>query len=152
MPREPYNPKMYAKRLENLLAAEAAKTNLSQRAPDDMPQRFESLRGYRLLPAGRTKNVTPLSFSQITAAIFAIATVKPGYAGLAAKTLGSLRPVGGTIVSFQNTPTLSKAVECLLKDPAALDSLLEPCVSPIAKSTPTHMGAARLPIVQATMF
>jgi hypothetical protein len=54
---------MYAKRFESLLAAEVGKTDLSQRAPDDMAQRFESLRGYRLLPAGRTKNVTPLSFA-----------------------------------------------------------------------------------------
>lgn len=43
---------MYAKRFQSLLAGEVGKTDLSQRAPDDMAQRFESLRGYRLLPAG----------------------------------------------------------------------------------------------------
>jgi hypothetical protein len=50
---------MFAKRFESLLSAELAKTDLSQRQPDDIALRFESLRGYRLLPAGRSKNVTP---------------------------------------------------------------------------------------------
>jgi hypothetical protein len=60
---------MYARRFESLLADEVGKTDLSQRAPDDIARRFESLRDYRLLPAGRAKNVTPLSFVQMAAAI-----------------------------------------------------------------------------------
>ena len=88
----PYNPGMYARRFESLLAEEVGKTDLSQRAPDDIPQRFESLRGYRLLPRGRTKNVTPLSLAQMATAILAIATVKPGYAGLAGKTSAAFAP------------------------------------------------------------
>ena len=112
---------MFAQQFKSLLAEEFGKTDLSQRAPDDMPQRFESLRGYRLIPAGRTKNVSPLSLAQMATAILAIATVKPGYAGLAGKTLSSLRPVGGVEVSFQKSATLVNAVECLLKNPAALE-------------------------------
>lgn len=129
---------MYSKRFESLLAAEVGKTDLSQRAPDDMPQRFESLRGYRVLPAGRTKNVTPLSFSQMAATILAIATVKPGFAGLAGKTLANLRPVGGINASFQDSPTLGNAVERLLQDPAALYSLLELRVSDSEIYTNAH--------------
>lgn len=129
---------MYARRFESLLAEEVGKTDLSQRAPDDMPQRFESLRGYRLLPAGRTKNVTPLSLAQMAAAILAITTVKPGFAGLAGKTLGSLRPVGGVEASFQECATLGGAVECLLQNAAALDSFLELRVSDSEIYTNAH--------------
>jgi hypothetical protein len=82
---------MLASRFQSLLAEEIGKTDLSQRAPNDMPQRFDSLRGYRLLPTGRTKNVTPLSLAQMATTILAITTVKPGYAGLAGKTLSSRR-------------------------------------------------------------
>ena len=134
----PYNLVMFARRFESLLAEEVAKTDLSQRAPDDMPQRFESLRGYRLLPAGRTKNVTPLSLAQMATAILAIATVRPGYAGLAGKTLSSLRPVGGVEASFQKSATLVSAVECLLQIPVALDSLLELRVSDSEFYTNAH--------------
>jgi hypothetical protein len=129
---------MYAKRFQSLLAQEVGKTDLSQRAPDDMPQRFESLRGYRLLPEGRTKNVTPLSLPQMATAILAIATVKPGYAGLAGKTLSSLRPVGGIEASFQTCATLGGAVECLLQNAAALDSFLELRVSDSEIYTNAH--------------
>ncbi len=134
----PYNPDMFARRFESLLAEEVGKTDLSQRAPDDMPQRFESLRGYRLLPAGRTKNVTPLTLAQMATAILAIATAKPGYAGLAGKTLSSLRPVGGVKASFQKCATLVGAVECLLQNPAALDSFLELRVSDSEIYTNAH--------------
>jgi hypothetical protein len=129
---------MYARRFESLLAGEVGKTDLSQRAPDDMPQRFESLRGYRLLPAGRTKNVTPLSLAQMATAILAITTVKPGFAGLAGITLGSLRPVGGAEASFQECATLASAIECLLHNPAALDSFLELRVSDSEMYTNAH--------------
>jgi hypothetical protein len=141
---------MYAKRFESLLAVEVGKTDLSQRAPDDMSQRFESLRGYRLFSAGRTKNVTPLSFQQMATAILAIATVKPGYAGLAGETLSSLRPVGGVDVSFQNSVTLGSAVECLLQNPTALDTLLELRVSDSEIYTNAH-GRGAITTLQAEM-
>jgi hypothetical protein len=134
----PYNPDMYARRFESLLAGEVGKTDLGQRAPDDMPVRFESLRGFRLLPSGRTKNVTPLSLPQMATAILAIATVKPGYAGLAGKILSSLRPVGGLVASFQECATLGLAVQCLLQSPAALDSFLELRVSDSEIYTNAH--------------
>jgi hypothetical protein len=96
-----YNPPMFARRFESLLSEEVGKTDLSQCMPDDISQRFENLRGSRLLPAGRTKNVTHLTVAQMAAAILSITTVKPGYAGLAAKILSGLRPVGGVDASFQ---------------------------------------------------
>jgi len=120
---------MLARSLESMLAEETAKTELGQRMPDDMPLRFESLRGFRLLPVGRTKNATHLSVSQIAAAILATATAKPGFAGLAGKILTSLRPVGGEEASFHGCATLGRAIECLLENPAACSTLLEVRVS-----------------------
>ena len=71
-------------------------------------------------------------------AILAIATVKPGYAGLAGKTLSGLRPVGGVEASFQKCATLGAAVQCLLQSPAALDSFLELRVSDSEIYTNAH--------------
>lgn len=129
---------MLARTLESILAGEAAKTDLAQRMPDDLLLRFESLRGYRLLPSGRTKNVTHLSLTQIAAAMLATATVKSGFAGLAATILSSLRPVGGIEVSFQGCETLGGVIERLLENPTACSSLLEVRVSDSEIRTNAH--------------
>jgi hypothetical protein len=129
---------MYANRFASFLAGEIVKTDLSQRAPDDVAQRFESLRGYRVIPAGRAKNVTPLSLTQMAKAILSLATVKPGFAGLAAITLSSLRPVGGVETAFQKCAALGAAVESLLQHSVALDSLVELRVSDSEIYTNAH--------------
>ena len=115
---------------------------MSQRMPDDMPLRFESLRGYRLLPSGRTKNATHLSLAQIAAAILATTTVKPGFAGLAGKILSSLRSVGGVEASFQGCETLGRAIQCLLESSTARNTLLEVRVSDSEIYTNAHGRAA----------
>ncbi len=143
-----YNSGMYAKRFESLLATEAGKTDLSQRTPDDMAQRFESLRGYRLLPAGRTKNVTPLSLPQMAAAILAIATVKPEFAGLAGKTLSNLRPVG--TLHFKIPLRSAAPLNVFFKTLPRLIRFLN-CVYLTVKSTPMHMVVLLSPIVPAMM-
>jgi hypothetical protein len=89
-PRKRYNPAMLARRFESLISAEVAKTDLAQGMPDDVPQRFDSLRGYRLLPTGRAKNVTHLTVAQMASAILSITTANPAFAGLAATTLSGL--------------------------------------------------------------
>ncbi|MFH0302931.1 methylamine utilization protein MauJ [Bradyrhizobium sp. 31Argb] len=129
---------MYAKRFESLLTEQIGQTGLSSRAPDEMSLRFESLRGYGLLPSGRVKNVTPLSPSQMAATILATVTAKPGFAGLAGKTLSNLRPVGGAEASFAQCATLGNAVEALLQNPTALDSFLELRVSDSEIYTNAH--------------
>jgi hypothetical protein len=129
---------MLVRRFESLLAEELGKTDLAQRAPDDMPLRFESLRGYRLLPAGRTKNVTPLSVSQMASAILSIATPRPGFAGLAAKVLGGLLPIGRNEAAFYQSLCLADVVEKLLSNPGALDSLIELRVSDSEMYTNAH--------------
>jgi hypothetical protein len=133
---------MLARTLESTLASEAAKTDLSQRRPDDMPLRFENLRGYKLLPFGRTKNATHLSVAQIATAILATATVQPGFAGLAGKILSSLRPVGGVEASFQGCETLGRAIECLLENSSGRNALLEVRVSDSEIYTNAHGRAS----------
>jgi len=49
---------MLAKRLASLLTKESRKTDLSEWAFDDIAERFEKLRRFRLLRIGRTKNIT----------------------------------------------------------------------------------------------
>jgi hypothetical protein len=90
---------MLARQLETLLAEEFGKTDLSECMPGDVAQRFDSLRDYRLLPTGRTKNVTHLTVPHIVSAILSLVTVKPGFAGLAAKVLASRRR--GSVVSWR---------------------------------------------------
>jgi hypothetical protein len=120
---------MIAKKLETILADAARKTDLSQRSPADMVQRFQSLREYGLLPKGRRKNAQHLSFAEVVNGILSIATVKPGFAGLTSKILNDLRPVGGIDASFERCMTLGKAVEAVLGNSSALDSLIEVRIS-----------------------
>jgi hypothetical protein len=116
---------MIAKRLETILADETRKIDLSQRPPADMAQRFHSLRAYGLLPKGHRKNAQHLSLAEVVNGILSIATVKPGFAGLASKVLNDLRPVGGIDASFERCNTMGKAVEAVLDNSSALDSLIE---------------------------
>lgn len=129
---------MFANRFASLLAEETSKTDLAQREPADIIHRFESLRGYRLLPAGRTKNVTHLSSAQMTAAILSTATAKPGFAGLAATVLSGLRPVGGVDASFNGRATLGEAIACLIENSQMLESFVELRVSDSEMHTNAH--------------
>ena len=90
-----------------------------------MVQRFQSLRGHGLLPKGRGKHAQHLSLAEIVNAILSIATEKPEFAGLASKVLNDLRPVGGINASFERCMTFGKAVEAVLDNSSALDSLIE---------------------------
>lgn len=132
---------MYATRLESLLADEAAKTDVGQRSPTDIVQRFESLRGYGLLPKGRGKNAKHLSSAEIVAAVLSISTVKPGYSGLAVTILKSLHPVGGIDASFRQSATFGEAIEALLSTDG-VGSLIEVRVSGSEVYTNAHCRAA----------
>jgi hypothetical protein len=79
---------------------------------------------------------------KLVAGILSIATAKPGYAGLAAKALSGLCPVGGPDASFQRCENFGKALEVALTDEAALDSLIEIRVSDSEMYTNAHGRAA----------
>lgn len=116
---------MIAKQLEAILLYKAANTDFSQRSSADMAQRFQSLRGYGLLPKGRGKNAQHLTSRQAVAGIFSIVTEMPGYAGMASKVLAHLMPVGGIDASFHGARTFGDALVNILEEPEALASVLE---------------------------
>src|SRR5437867_4379431 len=107
---------MLAKQLEGIISEETRNIELSRRSPADVPERFQRLRAYGLLPAGREKDSRHLSLSEIAAGILSIASAKPSYAGLAAKLLKDLRPVGGTVAAFRGCSTFGQAMETILAD------------------------------------
>jgi hypothetical protein len=116
---------IYAANLESFLGQETAKVDLRPRDPGDITERFESLRGYRLLPFGRGKTTSPLTTLHVAAGLLSTATKEAGYAGLAAHTLIGLQPVGGSDMSFAGAPTLGAAIEKILIEPAARNTLIE---------------------------
>lgn len=116
---------MISKQLEWIIAENLRKTDISGQAVIEMPKRFESLRGYRLLPRGADKNQRHITAKEAAAGILSITTVAPGFAGLAAKVLLSLQPVGGTEASFKRASTFGQALERILTQEDALSAVLE---------------------------
>lgn len=116
---------MISKQLEWILAEKLRKTDISGRNTIEMPKRFESLRGYGLLPRGEDQNRRHLTGLEAAAGILSITTVQPGYSGLASKVLLGLCPVGGTGASFHQATNFGNALEILLTEPDALASILE---------------------------
>ena len=83
-----------------------------------------------------------LTLAEIVAGILSIATVKPGFSGLASKVLKDVRPVGGIEASFERCATFGKAVEAVLDSSNALNSLIEIRVSDSEIYTNGHCRAA----------
>ena len=84
------------------------------RAFEETQKRFESLRGYALVPRGRENAGVRLSNEQIARAVLGFVHPLPGFAGHASLCLGDLRPVGGAEASFRKEPTLRDAVAALI--------------------------------------
>src|ERR1700733_11829010 len=112
------------------------------RALDDVPRRFEALRGCALLPRGRGKNSTMLSLREITASVLSIVTVQPGWAGLGALGLLKLHPVGGVGASFEKCPTFGAAIEAILENATARETLVEVRLSDSEVYTNSHCRAS----------
>jgi hypothetical protein len=93
---------MYARDLMLWLHSRLAEPN----AFEQTKQRFEKLRGCRLLPQGRENAGVRLSNEHISSAVLGFVHRLPGFAGHASLILGQLRPVGGTQASFGGKPTL----------------------------------------------
>lgn len=116
---------MIAKQLEAILLHEAASTDFSHRSSADLAQRFQSLRGFGLLPRGRGKNAQHLTSLQAVAGILSLVAEKPGFAGTASKILLKLKPVGGVDASFQGARTFGAALVNILEKPDARDAIVE---------------------------
>jgi hypothetical protein len=133
---------MLARQLASFLATELHTIEPSRTRPADIQERFERLRGYRMLPTGRTKNVTHLSHAEIAAGILCIGATRPGYAGSIANMLAKLQPVGGAQSSFRQGATLSLAIQELFQSEAALESFVELRISESEVSTNSHGRAS----------
>lgn len=97
-------------------------------------KRFESLRGYGLLPRGRENAGQRLSNEQIASAVIGFTPVLSGWAGHVSLIIGDLRPVGGLPASFENAETLKYAVASLIEGKAACDCLIHVTLSIARKS------------------
>jgi len=96
---------------------------MSATRPDEIGERFESLRAYRKLPVGRVRRNQLLTNGEIAAAILGLTSDNPQWAGHAALVLCNLRPVGGPDSSFLGALTLQGSVELILADVAARKSV-----------------------------
>jgi hypothetical protein len=86
-------------------------------------KRFESLRGYNLLPRGRENAGARLSNYQIANAVLAFGHQHPGFGGHASLILGNLCPVGGEAAAFLHTKTLRDTIAALVNDENASSGL-----------------------------
>ena len=132
---------MYAKKLEHMLYLLCAQSDISHFPPQELEERFTSLRGSALLPRGRERRAVQLSDAQIASAVLALVPLRSGWAGLGAIILNDLRPVGGPTASFFGAETLSAAVQRLLADKTARETVIRLTVSVAETATNSHGGA-----------
>ncbi len=134
---------MFAKNLETLLSELSQKSDVSRIGRQDFVERFDCLRRNGQLPRGRENRAKLLTTGQIAAAIFGLASTRPGWAGHAAIILSKLVPVGGSAASFYGSNSLLKAVECLLDDAKAREGFIDLYVS-LSESAINSHGFATL--------
>jgi hypothetical protein len=132
---------MYAKNLERILHTLCENSDVAHNKRDELAERFESLRGSALLPRGRERRESLLDNKQISAAIFGLVSVRPGWAAHGAIILADLRPVGGIDASFFNAPSLSEAVQILLENESARKSLIRLSTTLSETGTNSNGGA-----------
>lgn len=116
---------MYASNLEEALCNLMDKSDASHADPSEFRARMESLRGYGRLPRGRENHATLLNDEQIADAVLGMVAIKPGWAGHVALILRTLKPVGGKPASFDGAENLGEAVQRLLTDKQARESLVD---------------------------
>lgn len=120
---------MFAKNLEIILCALCEKSDFTGASPNEVSDRFNSLRGYGMLPRGREKRDQPLTNGEVAASILGLATTYPRWAGHAATVLCNMLPVGGASASFFGASTLRESIGLILEDAAARDSVVKLTVS-----------------------
>ena len=98
-------------------------SDMSHVAPDDIRERFESLRGYGKLPRGRERRNQQLTNAEIAAALLGLVSPSPKWAGHTATVLCNLRTVGGASASLQGADTLQEVIERVLSDEPARKGL-----------------------------
>jgi hypothetical protein len=115
---------MFAKNLENLLAQLCQKDDGAYNPEKEFGERFETLRGYGMLPRGRERRGDPLTNYQIACAVLGMAAKRPGWAGHTAVCLEKLRPAGGVAAGFFDQATFAASIEHILSDAMARESVI----------------------------
>ena len=111
---------MYARPLSEILHRALAEPE----AFDDTLKRFESLRGYGLLPRPRESAGVRLSDEQIASAVLGFVPILPEWAGHVSLFLGSLCAVGGPTASFRGTVTLLDSIASVIAEDEACRSII----------------------------
>jgi hypothetical protein len=132
---------MYAKNLARILGFLCQNSDVSYSSPQEMDQRFDSMRRYGQLPRGRERRDEKLSGQHIAAALFGLVPTHPGWAGHVATVLNGLRPVGGADASFRMAETISDVAVVLLKDEDARKSFIRMTLTIAETGMNSHGGA-----------
>jgi hypothetical protein len=114
---------MRAKRLEAILG-----TGLKIGEPE-MVQRFQKLRDNRLLPTSRGRNAEDITTDEVVSGLLSVIDERPGFAGLTASILRSLRPVGTPADGFAKAATFGAALRAALDTNTLLNTVTEIRVS-----------------------
>lgn len=128
---------MYARQLCSLLHRALA----SPSPHEETEQRFESLRGYRRLPAGRENADRRLTDEQIASAVLGFVPTLGGRAGHVSLVVGGLRPVGGPVASIARSANLLEAVAAVLASDDACKSLVSFSIAVVRKDSDDEYGA-----------
>jgi hypothetical protein len=115
---------MYASNLQELLFHCSERSDISPQAFSDFTERFNALRSYGHLPKGRDRRKDLLTPTQIASTILGLVPTRPSWAGHGATVLKTLSPVGGSEVGFYETVSLIDAMELLLTNTSARESLI----------------------------
>jgi hypothetical protein len=121
---------MYARNLLDLLHNQLVEI----RDYEGTLRRFESLRGYGMLPRGRENAGRRLENEQIANAVLGFVPSLPGWAGHVSLVMGGLLPVGGTNASFCKAADLRGALANLIGTQQACDSFVNVTLSIIQKN------------------
>ncbi len=129
---------MFAKNLEITLTSLSEKSDVSGVSPNEMADRFKTLRANRKLPYGRERRDQALTNGEIAAAILGLASNNPEWAGHVAIVLCNLRAVGRVDASFFGNSTLQKSIERILTDVTARKSVIGLTISGAESGTNSH--------------
>jgi hypothetical protein len=132
---------MYAKNLARILGLLCQNSDVSHSAPQELEQRFDSVRRYDQLPRGRERREEKLSGKHIAAAVFGLVPMHPGWAGHVPLVLEGFRPVGGTEASFFMAETLSDVIVTLLADEEARKDFIRMTLTMAETGMNSHGGA-----------
>lgn len=132
---------MLANQLSRILTELCRKSDVASDTQVEMEQRFESLRNYGRLPRGRENRGRLLTNKQIVGAVLGLVAAQPGWAGHAAAIIEKLKPVGGTTNAFGGAGNLTGALEHLLSDKTARESIVAVRLSVAEAGTNSHGSA-----------